>query len=140
MTDNIDDNDPVDDKEIIIDDKPGYKKPPKNSQFKKGKSGNPKGRPKGSLNFMTLFRQEFNRQIPITENGKRVMVTKKHAFAMKLIADAFKDGQNTYRYIMPLLKDDAEREEELERQKSSKSIKEADKAILKQFLGIEDNE
>tara|TARA_Y100000590_G_scaffold155765_1_gene179048 strand:- start:267 stop:593 length:327 start_codon:yes stop_codon:yes gene_type:complete len=27
-----------------------YKKPPKHSQFKKGKSGNPKGRPKGSKN------------------------------------------------------------------------------------------
>lgn len=28
------------------DDRIGYKKPPKKTQFKKGKSGNPKGRPK----------------------------------------------------------------------------------------------
>ena len=30
----------------MVDDDVGYRKPPKHSQFKKGKSGNPKGRPK----------------------------------------------------------------------------------------------
>jgi len=30
----------------MSDDKPGYGKPPKKNQFKKGKSGNPRGRPR----------------------------------------------------------------------------------------------
>ena len=31
----------------------GYGKPPRHSRFKKGQSGNPKGRPRGSRNFST---------------------------------------------------------------------------------------
>ena len=33
----------------------GYKKPPLHTRFKKGQSGNPRGRPKGSKNFSTLL-------------------------------------------------------------------------------------
>ena len=37
------------------DYKVGYKKPPLHTRFKKGQSGNPSGRPKGSKNFSTLL-------------------------------------------------------------------------------------
>ncbi len=52
----------------------GYGKPPKKSQFKKGVSGNPGGRPKESLHIRDLVLAELMRGVPYRENGKeRVM-------------------------------------------------------------------
>jgi hypothetical protein len=66
------------------DDPVGYGRPPKHTQFAKGKSGNPKGRPKGSKNFSTLLHDELNVKIPITENGKRRKITKQEAMVKQL--------------------------------------------------------
>ncbi len=49
----------------------GYKCPPKSGQFKPGQSGNPKGRRKGSRNFLTLLEQELGQSIVVNENGKK---------------------------------------------------------------------
>ncbi|WP_233493474.1 DUF5681 domain-containing protein, partial [Ruegeria atlantica] len=53
----------------------GYGKPPKATRFKKGQSGNPKGRPKASKNVGSMLEEVFFRKIPITENGSRREVT-----------------------------------------------------------------
>lgn len=47
----------------------GHGKPPKHSQFKKGASGNPRGRRVGSRNRNTLLRQAARHQIAVTVNG-----------------------------------------------------------------------
>ena len=51
--------------------KVGYCKPPKEHCFQKGKSGNPKGRPKGSRNFDTILARELERPVTVTDNGVR---------------------------------------------------------------------
>lgn len=49
----------------------GYKKPPKNGQFKKGQSGNPKGRPLGSKNKKKVFNDVLSQEITLA-NGEVV--------------------------------------------------------------------
>jgi hypothetical protein len=66
----------------------GYGRPPKHSQFAKGRSGNPNGRPKGVRNFATVIEAELNTKIPITENGKRKSISKREAVAKQLVNKA----------------------------------------------------
>ncbi|SEP45306.1 hypothetical protein SAMN02990966_06487 [Rhodospirillales bacterium URHD0017] len=48
----------------------GHGKPPKHGQFKKGKSGNPKGRPKGAKNAQTYMQEMFATPVTVFKNGK----------------------------------------------------------------------
>ncbi len=54
----------------------GFKKPPKTSQFKKGKSGNPKGRPRKAvvpLSPAATFRKVLSELIEVIDDGGRVL-------------------------------------------------------------------
>jgi Family of unknown function (DUF5681) len=68
--------------------KVGYGKPPKSGQFKRGKSGNPKGRPKGGLKLATDLAAELNEQITVREDGKSRRVSKQRALIKSLMAKA----------------------------------------------------
>ena len=68
--------------------KVGYGKPPKSGQFKRGKSGNPKGRPTGSRKLATDLAAELNEQITVREDGKPRRVSKQRALIKSLMAKA----------------------------------------------------
>jgi len=68
----------------------GHGKPPKKHQFKKGQSGNPKGRPKGTKNLHTDVMEEMHESIVISEGGKTVAISKQRAMIKALVAKAIK--------------------------------------------------
>jgi hypothetical protein len=54
----------------------GIRSRPLHTRFKKGQSGNPSGRPKGSKNFSTLLAEALNERVVITKDGKRRRISK----------------------------------------------------------------
>jgi hypothetical protein len=54
----------------------GYGRPPLASRFKPGKTGNAKGRPKGSKNLKTIIREAMTASISIQEGGKTKRVSR----------------------------------------------------------------
>lgn len=62
----------------------GYGKPPKHSQFRKGQSGNPKGRPKGSRNFSTDLKATLAERVRVTKGGKAMTVSTQLATLLRL--------------------------------------------------------
>lgn len=54
----------------------GYKRPPVQTRFKPGQSGNPKGRPKGTPNHRSTVDKVMNEKVSVREGDKIRLVTK----------------------------------------------------------------
>ena len=91
--------------------KRGYKNPPKEYQFKKGKSGNPKGRPRKkkqpssdpSLDIMTSLHRELAKTISVQENGQHRVITKLDAIFAQLVAQSVNGKPSQQKMLLSLL-------------------------------------
>ena len=68
--------------------KVGPGNPPRSTQFQKGQSGNPAGRPKKERDFGKLVDKELDETVRGSENGKTVTLTKREVIVKKLVNDA----------------------------------------------------
>ena len=84
-------------------DKIGYKSPPKNTQFKPGQSGNPKGRPKGTKNLRTDLSEELAEKIAVTEGGQQLVISKQRAMLKSLMAKSIKGETAAARALINLI-------------------------------------
>ncbi len=73
----------------------GYKRPPLHSRFKKGQSGNRRGRPKGARNLKTELEAEFREKIVVREGKTRKAVSKQRAMLKGLMAKAVQGDPRT---------------------------------------------
>jgi len=98
----------------------GRGKPPHHTRFKKGKSGNPGGRPRGSRNLNTSIMKELKEPIIVNENGRQRELTKREAMVKRLVNAALAGD----RKLLPYLLDrEEEREAQEERARSRKPPK-----------------
>ncbi len=79
----------------------GYGKPPKESQFKPGASGNRRGRRKGRKNRATILQEIFDTKISLVKGGKRRKVTYLEGFLRSIFDKALK--QNDVKLIKLLM-------------------------------------
>ncbi|SHK51957.1 hypothetical protein SAMN05444000_1352 [Shimia gijangensis] len=84
------------------DYKVGYGKPPKSGQFKKGQSGNAKGRPKGAKGILASLKRELEAKITVREGTREVCMSKAEALAKQLAAKGLKGEMPAMMAILKL--------------------------------------
>lgn len=109
----------------------GYGKPPRNTQFKKGQSGNPKGRPKGTRNFKTDLEEELAELVQVTEGGTVHQISKQRAVQKRTVERALSGDMRAADLVVKWCAQYLGMEEEIP---ASKTLHTDDQAILDHYL------
>jgi len=88
---------------MTSDDSPvGYKRPPVHSRFKKGQSGNPRGRPNKVPDFMVDAAEILGGTVTGQANGRAITLPTVQAVFRRLCRNALKGDNGALRGIMEL--------------------------------------
>ena len=80
----------------------GFKKPPKHTRFKPGRSGNPRGRPKGHRNFSKVVKDMLKEPVRLTKEGKPKTVSTQVAALLRLREKALKGDSRALDRLLEL--------------------------------------
>lgn len=81
----------------------GYGKPPKHTQFEPGKSGNPRGRPRGARGLKTDLLAELSARHTIQINGKAQRGNRQQLMVRTLTARAASGDLKAQALLLPLV-------------------------------------
>lgn len=115
--------------EPAADEQVGYRRPPHHTRFRKGVSGNPRGRPKGSRNVQALIQAELKAKVPVVVAGRRRMITKAEALAKTLVNNALKGDPRAMRTLVGM----AAAADEAADRPDDQTLAENDRAILEAY-------
>ncbi len=96
MTHNIDDTG-AGDYEV------GYAKPPKHTRFRKGQSGNPRGRAKNTRNLKTELRSVLDETLSLSMAGREVKLSARKAMLLALRNKALKGDTRAIGLMVTML-------------------------------------
>ena len=83
----------------------GYGKPPRDTRFKEGQSGNPRGRPPGLKNLKTLLSEALNEPVVVAENGGHRKITKRRAIITQLVNRSATADLRAIKILLDMLRD-----------------------------------
>ena len=91
----------------------GYGKPPKVTQFSKGQSGNPLGRPKGAktkqlkardIRLNNMIIEEAYRSVAVQEDGGMISMTMMQAVLRSVTVNAAKGDHRSQKLLMDMIR------------------------------------
>ncbi|WP_018409329.1 DUF5681 domain-containing protein [Methylocystis rosea] len=81
----------------------GYGRPPQQTRFQPGRSGNPKGRPKGSRSVGAILQHIIRQKIAVTENGKTRWMSTLEVMFRRLVRDALRSDARAMKLLLSLV-------------------------------------
>jgi Family of unknown function (DUF5681) len=78
----------------------GYGKPPRASQFKPGRSGNPTGRPKGSKSEASILQELLQHKVALNERGKTRKIILLEAILRKVAEDCLRGNVKSVNFLL----------------------------------------
>ena len=113
------------------DNKVGYGSPPKKYRFKKGKSGNPKGRPKRLRNFRTDLFEVLQAPVSVNDGGTKRKTSTQLATLMRLREKALKGDARALEKLVELI---IRYNDKAESPDKDQPLNEEDQGIIDNFL------
>jgi hypothetical protein len=82
--------------------KVGYQRPPVKSRFRKGQSGNPRGRRKGQRNLGPVLAEVLRQTVTVKQEGKSQRMSKGEALIQMLLSKALNGDSRTIKAMLDL--------------------------------------
>lgn len=111
----------------------GYRKPPLHTRFRKGRSGNPRGRPHASKNLGTLLNDALNEPVVVVEDGRRRRISKREAMIAQLVNRSAKADLRAIKIILDT-QQQIEARASGERANEAVDLDESDRSIIERFI------